>query len=308
LQDYTGWWNSLCGGDFDNDGDIDYIAGNLGLNSVFKASLQAPVRAYSADFDNNGTFDVILTTYYRDEEGGKKEFPFHLRSDLFKQLEGLKNRFEDYKSYSEATIDSILTKEDKEMADIHTATCFESLFLENLGDGRFTFHALPREAQYAPVFGMFPGDFNQDNLLDLLLVGNEFGYNAFWGRIDALNGLLLLGKGNGDFEAIKYPRSGFFVPGDAKALVGLPIDRNRLLAVASQNQDSLRVFEMNGISDILPVDDSSGWALIEMNDGTVRKQEFYWGAGYYSQSARYLSLPRGAKSHTIYGYSGEKIR
>jgi hypothetical protein len=308
LKVYTGWWNSICGGDFDNDGDMDYVAGNLGLNSIYKASPEEPVKAYSADFDNNGRYDVIMTTYYPDENEHKKEYPIHFRSDLFKQMEGLKNRFENYKSYSEATIDSVLSEEELKMAKINTATCFESLYLENLGNGRFRPISLPEMAQYAPLYGMLPGDFNGDNFLDLLIVGNEFGNNAFWGRIDALNGMLLEGLGNGDFKVKNYTESGFFVPGDAKALVGLPVDENKLLVLASQNQDSLRVFELNFPADIRRVDPRSAWALIQLGDGKVRKQEFYYGESYYSQSARYLSLPEGVKNFTIYGYSGEKIQ
>ena len=308
IKAYTGWWNTICGGDFDNDGDVDYVAGNLGLNSIFKASPDEPVKAYSADFDNNGRYDVILTTYYPDENGQKKEYPIHFRSDLFKQMEGLKNRFENYKSYSEATIDSVLSEEELKMAKINTATCFESLYLENLGNGRFRPISLPEMAQYAPLYGMLPGDFNGDNFLDLLIVGNEFGNNAFWGRIDALNGMLLEGLGNGDFMVKNYTESGFFVPGDAKALVGLPVDGNKLLVLASQNQDSLRVFELNFPADIRRVDPRAAWALIQLGDGKVRKQEFYYGESYYSQSARYLSLPEGVKNFTVYGYSGEKIQ
>jgi hypothetical protein len=308
LKEYTGWWNSISGGDFDNDGDIDYIAGNLGMNSIYKASQEEPLRAYSADFDNNGRYDVILTSFYPDENGGKKEFPIHFRSDLFRQLDGLKNRFDNYESYSEATIDSVLSEEEIKMADIRVASCFESLYLENKGDGRFAPRSLPREAQFAPIFGMLPGDFNQDDFLDLLIVGNEFGNNAFWGRIDALNGLLLEGNGNGEFNAVNYPQSGFFVPGDAKALVGLPLDGKNVLVISSQNQDSIRVFELNSPADMRLVNAGSGWALIELDDGKIRKQEFYYGAGYYSQSARYLSLPEGVRKYTVYGYSGEKIQ
>jgi hypothetical protein len=107
---------------------------------------------------------------------------------------------------------------------------------------------------------------------------------------------------------VNYPQSGFFVPGDAKALVGLPLDGKNVLVISSQNQDSIRVFELNSPADMRLVNAGSGWALIELDDGKIRKQEFYYGAGYYSQSARYLSLPEGVRKYTVYGYSGEKIQ
>jgi hypothetical protein len=307
MKDYTGWWNSICGGDFDNDGDTDYIVGNLGLNSVFKASLQEPVKAYHADFDNNGRYDVILTSFYPDMEGGKKEFPIHFRSDLLRQMDGIRNRFDDYESYSEATIDSILTAEEMSMATVLTGTCFESIYLENVNGDRFNIRALPREAQYAPLFGMLPGDYNEDDYLDLLVVGNEHGNSAFWGRIDALNGLLLEGKGDGSFYPGSYTHCGVFVPGDAKSLGRYSIDSERMMVVASQNQDSLRVFEYRSPSRLLKVSPESHWALIQLENGRSRKQEFYYGQSYYSQSGRYLSLPGSTVSYRIYDFSGDEI-
>ncbi|MBS0001068.1 MAG: VCBS repeat-containing protein [Cyclobacteriaceae bacterium] len=307
LNEYAGWWNSICGGDFDNDGDMDYVVGNLGLNSIYKASREKPVKAYSADFDNNGRYDVLLTTFFPDKNGGTKEFPIHFRSDLVKQMDGLKNRFENYESYSEATIDSVLFPEELKMAEIRSATYFASVYLENTGDGKFNVRPLPKEAQFAPLFGMIPGDFNEDSFLDLLVIGNDFGNNQFWGRTDALNGLLLEGNGNGDFQVRNYTETGFLVQGDGKSLVVLPVEQNKLLMVASQNQDSIRVFETVHPVNVRRVDEGAGSATIHFADGNTRKQEFYFGQGYFSQPARYLSLPAGMAGFKIYGYSGNEM-
>jgi hypothetical protein len=307
LEEYKGWWNSICGGDFDNDGDTDYIAGNLGLNSIFKAAEEEPVRAYHADFDNNGRYDVILTTYYPDQKGGKKEFPIHFRSDLFRQMDGIKNRFDDYESYSKATIDSILSEEEINIANIATGTWFQSIYLENTGNTEFIIKSLPNEAQFAPIYGMQPGDFNEDTFLDLLIVGNEYGNNAFWGRCDALNGLLLEGKGDGTFLPLNYTETGFFVPGNAKSLVSLPVGLNRILMVASQNQDSVRVFEFSPHVPTRAMEDIVSHAIIRLRNGKYRKQEFYHGQGYYSQSTRYLSLPDSAISYQIFDIKGNEI-
>jgi len=307
LGEYKGWWNSICGGDFDNDGDMDYVAGNLGLNSIFKASKEEPVKAYHGDFDNNGRYDVILTTYYPDQRGGKKEYPIHFRSDLFRQMDGIKSRFDDYESYSEATIDSLLSKEELVMANMLVGTFFQSIYLENIDGSNFKIKTLPREAQFAPLFGMQPGDFNNDAFLDLLVVGNEYGNNSFWGPSDALNGLLLEGKGDGTFQSRNYTETGFFVPGNAKSLVSFPVDENKMLVVAAQNQDSLRVFEYTSPLKYRKVKDESQWALIQLENGKRRKQEFYQGQSYYSHSARYLTLPESAVSYHIFDYSGNEI-
>jgi hypothetical protein len=303
----TGWWNSICGGDFDNDGDTDYVVGNLGLNSIYKASAGKPVRAYSADFDNNGRYDVILTGYFTDINGGDKEFPVHFRSDLVKQMEGLKNRFESYSAYSEATIDSVLTQPEIKMAAIQHATCFESVYLENRGEGKFDLKPLPWKAQLAPVYGMIAGDFNEDAFLDLLVIGNDFGTNRFWGRTDALNGLLLEGIGNGDFKTREYTQTGFFVPGDGKSLVSFPVTNDKLMIAASQNQDSIRIFEMVRAANMLLITEGAGSARIRLEEGRIRKQEFYTGQGYFSQSARYMMLPPGTMGYSIFGYRGEEL-
>jgi len=305
LQTLKGWWNSICGGDFDNDGDIDYVAGNLGLNSIFKASLEKPVKAYSADFDNNGRFDVIITSYYLDKNGGLKEYPIHFRSDLFRQMDILRSRFNTYEAYSEATIDSILTSEELKLARIDEASCFESLFIENLGGGKFNFKPLPREAQFAPLFGMLPGDYNQDDNLDLLIVGNDYSNNAFWGRYDALNGLLLEGQGKGDFVVKNYTETGFLVDGDAKSLICLPMANQSILIIATQNQDSMRVFETKVTSRIHMVGNSDLWAKIELSNGKIRKQEFYYGHSYLSQSARFISLPVNTSNFQKFNFSGQ---
>jgi hypothetical protein len=222
-------------------------------------------------------------------------------------MEGLKNRFDSYSAYSEATLDSILTPEEIKMAMIQSATYFESVYLENKGDGKFDLRPLPWQAQLAPLYGMVAGDFNDDVYLDLLVIGNEFGNNQFWGRTDALNGMLLEGRGNGNFTIMDYIQTGFLVPGDGKSLVSFPVEKNRLLIVASQNQDSLRVFSTILPVNLMLVDEEVGSAGIELPDGRVRKQEFYTGQGYFSQSARYLMMPPGTVGYKKFGHRGHEL-
>ena len=96
IEKYKGWWNSLSAGDFDNDGDIDYIAGNLGLNSLNRASETNPITIYAKDFNNDGNYDAIPTVYYKDLDGVRKEFPFNTRDDLAKQFIQTRQRFDSY--------------------------------------------------------------------------------------------------------------------------------------------------------------------------------------------------------------------
>ncbi len=308
LEGLKGWWNSLTGGDFDNDGDIDYLAGNLGLNSIYKASPEKPVKAYHTDFDNNGRYDVILTYFYPDKEKIKRAYPAHFRSDLNRQLDLVNRRFSTYKAYSQATLDSLLNPEEIELATVEEATCFESLYIENLGNGTFRATPLPAKAQWAPIYGMLPGDFNGDEFLDVLVVGNEFGNNVFWGRQDALNGLLLTGDGTGDFMVKDYPETGFLAAGDAKALAHLITAKGEDLIIATQNQDSLRFFRKMDPFNYIQVGSNEAFGLVKLADGKTRKQEFYYGSSYLSQTARVLFLPENHQDYQLMDFSGKITR
>jgi hypothetical protein len=113
IDKQSGWWNTISAGDFDNDGDIDYVAGNLGLNSFYKASDQYPVSIYAKDFDNNESFDAYPTLYLpaSQDDRTRKEFPAQQRDDAVKQMIGLRNKFQNYKSYANATIQHLFTPE-----------------------------------------------------------------------------------------------------------------------------------------------------------------------------------------------------
>jgi enediyne biosynthesis protein E4 len=243
ISDKTGWWRSIISGDFDNDGDIDFIVGNEGLNSWFKASEEMPITAYSADFDNNGRYDVIITQFLLDKDGSKKAFPVHFRSDLGKQLEMMNKKFTTYQDYSEATLEEMFTAEELENAQKSMANWMASSYIENLGDGKFNISPLPAPAQLAPINAMLTHDLNNDGYLDLLIVGNNSGNSVFWGPIDAMNGLLMLGDGKGGFTTHPYTETGFFVPGDARALGKLTLAGGNTLFLATQNRDSLKVFQ-----------------------------------------------------------------
>ena len=243
ISSKTGWWKCITGSDFDGDGDTDYVAGNEGLNSWFKASEAEPITAYSSDFDNDGRFDVIITQYLLNKDGSRKEYPVHFKSDLSKQLEMMKKKFTTYEAYSNATIDSLFSANELNNAQKSIATCMSSSYLENLGNGKFAISPLPQAAQLAPVNNMLIDDVNDDGNMDILVIGNNFSNSVFWGPMDALNGLALLGGGKGNFTDMEYTKSGFFVPGDAKAQVKLKLQSGNELFIISQNRDSLRVFE-----------------------------------------------------------------
>ncbi|HEX3768913.1 MAG TPA: VCBS repeat-containing protein, partial [Puia sp.] len=221
LNKVHGWWNSITACDFDHDGDMDYIVGNLGKNSYFRGDLQYPVHIYSKDFDNNGIYDMIPSLYLPDQEGKKKEFPAQGRDDLLKQINAMRKKFPTYRSFATAGMDQVLTEEERKNALILEANEFQTMLLRNDGNGAFTLIPLPKEAQFSMINGMVTDDLDGDGNPDLLLNSNDFGTDVTVGRYDAMNGLMLSGDGQNGFHSKSILESGIFIPGNGKALVKL---------------------------------------------------------------------------------------
>lgn len=306
INDKVGWWNSLAAGDFDNDGDIDYIAGNLGLNTTYKASQEYPLSVYAKDFDENGGYDAVLVCYIKDETGTFRPYPVHSRDDMISQMIRIRRDFPKYEQYGRATIDSIFTEKDLEGAIIYHANHMESSYIENVGEGKFKIKVLPMKAQIAPLFGMLSQDVDGDGNLDVLAVGNSYATEVFTGRYDALNGLYLKGDGKGNFTPVKLGSSGWYVPGDAKGLALLKGANDEKLYLATQNQDSLKVYasQKTTAKNAIALEPMDAWAEISMNDGSKCRAEFYYGSTYLSQSTRHFYVSEKATSVTIYDFSG----
>ncbi|MBA4056507.1 MAG: hypothetical protein C0490_17460 [Marivirga sp.] len=312
IEKQTGWWNSITGGDFDNDGDVDYVAGNLGLNNNYQVKNELPLRILAKDFDGNGSIDPILACYMREsmDADNKKLYPVHFWDELNSQSPKFRNKFSRYRQYSKVTIDELLSPEDQKGALILEANHMASAYIENLGNGKFSMQDLPTPAQVAPINGMVTSDIDEDGNMDVVLVGNDYGTEVFAGRYDAFTGMILLGNGKGSFTAISSARSGFYVPGDAKALVRLSAANNEELFIASQNRDSLVVFSGSRPvkREVLAIQAMEIYAEIEYLDGRKQKIEFYYGSGYLSQSSRKLTVPQGVKEIVIYDAKGSSRR
>lgn len=292
----TGWWNSLTAGDFDRDGDVDYLAGNLGLNALNRASSDEPIRIYAKDFNNDGSYDAIPTVYFPDESGQRREVPFHGRDDLIKQLISMRAKFPRYKDFGNATMEALLPADDRKGALVYEADALKSVYIENQGGGKFSVKPLPLMAQVAPVFGMVADDFDGDGNLDALLVGNDFGNEVLIGRYDAFNGLLLRGDGKGGFAPLSIAQSGFYVPGDAKGLARLAGPKGQPRFVATQNQGPLKVVEPRKMARLVRLQPLDTVAELTYADGRRRREELPYGSSFYSQSGRWLSVPAGVKN------------
>ena len=304
IEQHKGWWGSLVAGDFDNDGDMDYIAGNLGENSFYRADAVHPLRIYGKDFDKNGEYDIITTMYLKDEQGTWKEFPAQNRDELVEQLPGLKKRFLTYKSFGKAKVHDMFTQEEFKDALVLEANNMKSCFIKNMGNGKFECHPLPVQAQLAPLYGMVADDFNSDGNLDVAINGNDFGTEVSTGRYDALNGLVLLGDGNGNFNPQTILQSGIFIPGDGKALIGLQQSGGHYLLAASQNQNALKVFKLKKSVRLIALQPHELYALVHLQNGKTRKTEFSHGNSFLSQSARFIAMNEAVESIEIFDRKG----
>jgi enediyne biosynthesis protein E4 len=209
LTDKKGWWNFILPVDLNHDGNIDLIAGNLGLNSRLKASEQEPVRLYYNDFDDNGKKDQLLT-YYLDG----RELPFANKDELEKQMPALKKKFLYAEDFAKASLEELFTAEKLKQADTLTANYFANAILINQGNLNFKVQAMPWEAQLSPFRDAVVVDANGDSLPDILLFGNYYDNNIQMGRYDADFGTILLNRGHDSLTAV--PLNGLAVKGQVR--------------------------------------------------------------------------------------------
>jgi hypothetical protein len=308
VSNKTGWWNSIASGDFDNDGDIDYVVGNLGENSFYKASDQYPVSVYAKDFDNNGKLECIPTKFIIDTTNGVlKEFTAHTRDDVVDQMPFIKRRFLSYRSFAGATFDKILNADEMKNSLKFSANYLKSAFIRNNGNGKFAIEALPDIAQFSVINGMVVEDFDSDGNLDICMNTNDFGTEPGNGRYDALNGLVLKGNGEGGFSPLTILQSGVFIPGDGKGLCKLAGADKSYLMAATQNKGSVQLYKCKLSGKIIKIDPGDIYVIITLANGKKQKTEFYFGASFLSQSSRFFTLPENVKAYSITDMHG-KVR
>jgi len=307
ITNQIGWWTSIASGDFDNDGDIDYVIGNAGQNSFYKASQKYPVSVYAKDFDNTGNYSAFLSSYIpaSQQDTSKKEFPANNRDDIIKQMIRFRARYPNYKSYANVTMDSFFTNEQLAGALILRANNFNSCYCRNDGGGKFTLIPLPFMAQLSALNGMIADDFDGDGNIDVAINTNDFGTDLTSGRYDALNGLLLKGDGKGGFTPQSILESGIFIPGDGKALIKLRDKNGRYLLAASQNRGPLKVFELKKDITNIPLQPNDASAEIIFKNSKKQKQEFNYGSSFISQSARFITINKNVSSLIITDSNGK---
>lgn len=244
LENSTGWWFSIAQGDFDEDGDLDYVAGNLGLNYKYQANEKETFDIYYNDFDNSGKNDIVLSYF----NGGKK-YPLRGRECSSQQMPGIKKKFENYASFSVATLEDVYTEKALENALHYSVSSFASVFVENDG-GKMKLRPLPVEAQISSIQAMVIKDVNADGHLDVVIGGNLYASEVETPRSDAGIGTVLLGTGDGSFKALLARESGLFIPGDVKDMTSFSGDGREYLIV-TKNNDTTQLVQLNPISSSL---------------------------------------------------------
>lgn len=291
LDAFTGLWGSITSADMDQDGDMDLVVGNMGKNTILRASKSQPVEVLHGDLDGNGVYDLVPFVYFQNESGLVASYPLFGKDDTHKQLNSTRARYVYYKDFGLATQETLLSEAEKSKAQKVSFIENASVYIENLGKGRFKIHELPALAQVSAINGMQVIDINQDGYLDILYVGNNYANEVSSGRYDASNGGVLLGNGKGEFNF--YQNSGLLVIGDAKSFLGIQLGKDQLAYVAFQNRGPMRIFKpLKPFEKIA----SSGKDYSYLFAG--KKQHISWtnGSSYLSQSQNsQLFAPKGAK-------------
>ena len=231
----SGWWNSITQADLDKDGNMDFVLGNWGLNSRFKASKDKPMHLYVNDFDGNGTSESIITYYW--PEG--KSFVYPSKSDLTSQLPPLRKRFLYYKDFAGKTMEDFFGAETVSRSQQYQTEELQTAILWGKGRDEVELEPLPVIAQVAPVYAIVATDFDKDGNTDLFLTGNMYDVKPDIGRLDANDGILLKGDGRRNFRPLTSLQTGIHIKGQVRDAVKIDIDGDKQAILLAGNNASL---------------------------------------------------------------------
>ena len=304
LSGVTGFWNSISAGDLDKDGDMDYVLGNIGRNTYYPITLDHPYRIYVNDFDKNSSEDALPFVYLKDRKGELQEFPFSSRMDFAKEINAIRKMLPSYDLYAQADRDQLITTPTLRETKVFEANYPYSSILWNQGSGNFELEPLPDMAQLAPVYGSLIHDVNEDGHADIILVGNDYGTELVFGRMDAMNGLVLIGDAEGNYRATTYNESGFYVPDDGKSLTFINWGGQPSL-LSGSNKSAIKKHDLSS-SGRLYLLESDDFKVTYTTDEQTWISEHPYGQGFLSQSSRHIVIPSSVSNISIEKSNGEK--
>ncbi len=240
LELTNGWWNTIEVSDIDNDGDLDLLAGNLGLNSYLNATYESPLKLYLNDFNQDFNADPILV---REIEG--VDYPVALIDELFSQINSLRRGFTTYDEFSKNSFSDLFTDFLIDSAISKEVYSFESVLIENTGSGEFVIHSLPAQAQLSPIFNFHVSDLDQDGLKDVFLNGNFSGVRPFFGKYDANYGTVLIQQENLSFKASSISNNGVLLNGEVRDSKSIHLSNGETALIVSQNDGELIILRQN---------------------------------------------------------------
>jgi hypothetical protein len=238
LEYSNGWWWSIAAYDFDDDGDEDLVAGNLGKNFKYKASIEEPFEIYRYDFDENNSYDIVLGYY---NEGVL--YPVKGRKYSAMQIPELSEKIPTYSEFAISTMEDVYGKEQLEKALNYKVQLFESCYIENLGNGEFKLIPFDNYAQISNQNAILVKDIDLDGHEDLIMAGNFYAVEVETIRNDAGIGNWLKGDGQGHFTSMTSYESGLYIDGDVKDMKFIEVQGRDLILVA-KNNDHVQLIEI----------------------------------------------------------------
>ncbi|HEX2969012.1 MAG TPA: VCBS repeat-containing protein [Bacteroidales bacterium] len=249
IEEHTGFWYSVAAGDFDRDGDLDFIAGNIGENTRFTVNEKNPMNLYAYDFEMDGVIDPLITAWWVDDEGIMKEYPVNYLDELWSQSPFFESRIKNYTSFSHMTVDDLFSLNkniQKTLQFSLSANTLASYILWN-ENGSFKWEKLPAELQISPITKMIVEDINRDEYPDVILGGNDYSYDVPTGYYDANKGFVLINncKGKTAFRFLPPSESGILLQGMLESLLYFKGDP--AVIVAGFNRAGAGVYQIKEI-------------------------------------------------------------
>jgi hypothetical protein len=241
LPQSSGWWNTLQVADMDDDGDMDFIGGNQGLNCKIKVSPDRPGKLFVNDFDKNGQFECVPEYFKTDG----KPYPFYLRGDLTQQVPSLKKKFLYYHSYAGKNMNEVFSPEQIQTSSKLVVEEFQSCIFINDGKGNFTKQPLPPRAQFSPIYSIAVFDYDKDGKKDMLTGGNFFGVKPELGRFDASYSILLKGEGKNTFSFVPNVLTGMIVKEEIRDIKLVHTAGKQTYILFARNNEPMQIYKRN---------------------------------------------------------------